>query len=172
MWTKSFLIAALIGGAVILSCHPSMRRTYQSDNAFERCFDKDYNPATDKAHKEICWSSWLEKRVYNQEDAKVRYAELRLNELSKGISIPGPPGPAGAFDKRPALTLDVDAPNKVSKALPAAPIVKPATAQCETSCKKSLDACENVCETDAGTNEDCKKGCNAGHQACTKSCFE
>ncbi len=172
MSTQSFLIVVFIAGAVAISCHPSMRRTYQSDNAFERCFDKDYNPATDKTDKEVCWSSWLDKRVYNQEDDKVRYGELRLKELSEGISVPGPPGPPGEFDKRPVPPRDVDAPVEAVKSVPAVRKVEPSTAPCETSCKKSLNACRNVCETDAGTNEECANGCDAGYRVCMKSCFE
>ncbi|MCP4678709.1 MAG: hypothetical protein GY854_25010 [Deltaproteobacteria bacterium] len=172
MSTKSFLLVTLIAGAVTASCGPSMRRTYQSDNAFERCFDKDYNPATDKVDKEVCWSTWLEKHVYNQEDDKTRYAELRLKELSDGISIPGPPGPAGAFDKRPAPPRDANAPDEGSKSVPAAQKEEPPSAPCETSCKKSREACRSACETDAGVNEDCARGCDAGYRACMKSCFE
>ena len=90
---KRFLVFGSILLVLAIACGPSLRRNYQSDNAFAKCFDTDYNPATSKAQKEACWTAWLETRVYNQQEDKIRYAKLRLDELSKGISVPGPPGP-------------------------------------------------------------------------------
>ncbi|MFO8073184.1 MAG: hypothetical protein R6V85_15035 [Polyangia bacterium] len=95
------LVAVAVAGGSWLSCGPSLRRTHQSDNAFLRCFDMDYNPGRSAEQKERCWSEWLEEHVYNQPEDKVAYAELRLEELAEGISVPGPPGPPGSFDERP-----------------------------------------------------------------------
>jgi hypothetical protein len=95
------LIAFAVAGGSWLSCGPSLRRTHQSDNAFLRCFDMDYNPGRSAEQKQRCWSEWLEEHVYNQPEDKTAYAELRLEELAEGISVPGPPGPPGSFDERP-----------------------------------------------------------------------
>jgi hypothetical protein len=92
---------ALVLTLSIPGCGPSLRRTYQSDNAFARCFDMDYNPTVSAEEKQVCWDRFLDRYVYNQPHDKIAYAELRLGELSKGISVPGPPGPPGAFHERP-----------------------------------------------------------------------
>ncbi len=64
---KSISIAVVLGVAIAvvvgMSCGPSLRRTYQSDNAFERCFDMDYNPGLSVDRKTECWTGWLEMRV-------------------------------------------------------------------------------------------------------------
>ena len=106
------LKGCLVGGACVLiwsSCGPSIRRTYQSDNAFERCFDLDFDPRTPKSEKSACWGTWLANHVYNQPDDKIRYAEMRRVEIAQGKSIPGPPGMPGTFDHRPRLLVDTDA---------------------------------------------------------------
>ena len=94
--------AALAAAAfAVASCGPSFRRTEQSDNAFTRCFDFDYRPGVAADEKTTCWRRWLDDHVYNQPEDKIAYAKLRLEELGRGVSIPGPPGPPGAFDERP-----------------------------------------------------------------------
>ena len=97
------LLAAL---GLFTACGPSIRRTYQSDMAFEHCFDLDYDPQSADADKSACWRVWLDDQIYNQPDDKIRYAELRRMEIAKGISIPGPPGMPGQFFKRPRLLVD------------------------------------------------------------------
>ena len=64
------LIASI---ALWSACGPSIRRTYQSDNAFEHCFDQDFDSQTADATKSACWGDWLSKHVYNQPDDKIRY---------------------------------------------------------------------------------------------------
>jgi len=96
-------VVALILVTAGLSCGPSFRRTYQSDNAFLRCFDMDYTPGITIEAKKLCWKTWLNEHVYNQPGDKINYARLRLDEIADGVSVPGPPGPPGEFDKRPAL---------------------------------------------------------------------
>ena len=114
MSIKRVLVTACIGlplGALCLTaCGPSIRRTYQSDMAFERCFDRDYDPQAPDDTKSECWRVWLDQQIYNQPDDKIKYAEMRRVELARGISIPGPPGPPGSFFKRPRLLVDASAP--------------------------------------------------------------
>ncbi len=101
---RQFIIAGFLGIAGLQTgCGPSLRRTYHSDNAFASCFAADYDPAVGVDDKVACWRSWLRGHVYNQPRDKIAYAELRLEELGQGISIPGPPGPPGRFDERPLL---------------------------------------------------------------------
>ncbi len=166
---KTISLIVLTTVVSILACGPSIRRTYQSDNAFARCFDMDYDPAQGQAEKKECWSTLLEKRIYNQEGDKVKYAELRLKELADGISIPGPPGPPGSFHERPKL------PQKAAKKAPmekTAPSSAPSTAKCEESCKQSLKACQGACSGDAGVADTCQAACETGYRACMKGCFE
>ena len=89
-----------VAGLAVASCGPSFRRTYESDNAFTRCFDLDYRPGVAAGEKTECWNAWLDRHVYNQPQDKIAYARLRLDELARGVSVPGPPGPPGAFDER------------------------------------------------------------------------
>jgi hypothetical protein len=167
---RAFLVAAILG--LIVSCGPSLRRTYESDNAFARCFDMDYDPGAAGRDKEICWTIWLEKRVYNQQEDKIRYARLRLEELEKGISVPGPPGPPGAFDKRPApepeTSVKLETRKKVKKAHAeeAAP-----GSECERVCKESLKTCRENCRTDAGVDNFCKNACDESYKTCMTQCF-
>ena len=113
----SLKTVGMIGGFGLLtsvllwaSCGPSFRRTYQSDTAFERCFDKDFDPHTPDGEKSACWGEWLAKYIYNQPDDKIRYAEMRRMEIAQGISVPGPPGMPGQFFKRPRLLVDAGPP--------------------------------------------------------------
>ncbi|MCP4600344.1 MAG: hypothetical protein GY847_07400 [Proteobacteria bacterium] len=182
MSSRKFLIITVVAAGLVASCGPSLRRTYESDNAFARCFDMDYNPGADKSDKEQCWASWLQKRTYNQQDDKIRYAELRLEELATGVSVPGPPGSPGAFDQRPKPSNDAgpaaDKEEMSSKSAVAEkgeadlPSGSQSTMKCEKTCKESLRVCQGVCATDAGVDQNCLKACDAGYRICMKGCFE
>jgi hypothetical protein len=156
---------------ILFSCGPSLRRTFQSDNAFARCFDMDYNPAASAEEKNSCWTTWLERRVYNQPVDKIEYARLRLEELAAGISIPGPPGPPGSFYVRPQITL-MDA--GVGAADSDGGTKHRATREyyeCVRSCLVSEKACQNACNHDGGVSSPgCLRACRAGNEACTKGC--
>ena len=176
------VVSALLAVALVVACGPSLRRTYQSDNAFVRCFDMDYNPARSADEKRQCWQTWLGEYVYNQPEDKIAYAELRLEEIADGISVPGPPGPDGAFDQRPippkpdgGVEPEVD-----EEPEPAEPEQPPAVEEadggtaelpgsdCEASCKKSYVPCSEACESEEG---ECAAACEAGYKACMRGCF-
>lgn len=176
-------IAFLLGLTIALACGPSLRRTFQSDNAFERCFDFDYNPAKAIDQKRTCWEDWITEHVYNQPPDKVAYAELRLAELERGISIPGPPGPEGAFDERPvppppdagaeqgapAVGLpDDESADAGADAALAEPLL-PAQ-ECEDRCKSSFKPCAEACDRDGAPS--CRAACDAGYRGCMRGCFE
>lgn len=186
----SALVCAAGAAALCLSCGPSLRRTYQSDNAFSLCFDMDYNPGVAAADKQACWQGWLDHRVYNQPDDKARYARLRLEELARGISIPGPPGPDGAFDQRPqpkrvphapsaasptGAPGDGDAPRRTLASSAEEPAEgaggPPPGSACEAGCKTSRVSCMDACAGDAGVDERCPNACDAGYRSCMKACF-
>ena len=191
---RSILVGAVLV-ALILSgpgCGPSLRRTEQSDNAFLRCFDGDYHPGRALAEKESCWSAWLERRVYNQPADKVAYAELRLTEIVDGISVPGPPGPPGAFHERTVATADGrsapgpedadevhvepavgegdagiavegDAGTDIDSSLPPGD-------RCARACRHAFEACGVRCG--AGGGAECRAACEAGYTSCMRSCFD
>lgn len=168
MSAKLLILSAVATALLVTFCGPSLRRTYQSDNAFERCFDMDYNPGKTVEDKTLCWQTWQQEYTYNQPADKISYAELRIDELAKGVSVPGPPGPAGAFDKRPLPEKGVDfvpdaSPDQDAAAYPTEP--------CEQTCRDSMNACRITCQTDAGINAKCTEACDAGYKACMKSCF-
>jgi hypothetical protein len=172
------IIAALVTAA-FPGCGPSLRRTEQSDNAFLRCFDMDYHPGRTADEKETCWSRWLERRVYNQPPDKVAYAELRLREIGKGISVPGPPGPPGSFHERPAPAaggraissagIDGGADAVDLAAGDAGPIPLPGD-DCAGACREAFGACGARCAGDSGTDR--QAACEAGYTSCMRSCFE
>jgi hypothetical protein len=172
-------------------CGPSLRRTEQSDNAFLRCFDGDYHPGRAAAEKGACWSAWLERRVYNQPADKVAYAELRLDELAAGISVPGPPGPAGAFHERPVASALESAPETGDadggSAGPAAGSADagidaagdggvgvdgplPPGDRCARACRRAFEVCGARCGDGAGP--ECRAACEDGYTSCMRSCFE
>ena len=169
MSLKKTPFIAVVVAALLLSCGPSLRRTYESDNAFARCFDMDYNPGKDAGEKRICWQAWLDERVFNQPADKIRYAKLRLDELGKGISIPGPPGEAGSFDQRPTPKKESAPPSKAAVQQP--PQTTSPTETCEKNCRGSFSACRASCESDGGVNMGCAETCDSGYKACMKSCF-
>lgn len=176
--------ATLIVVLLLLGCGPSQRRTYQSDNAFARCFDRDYNPEVNLVQKKNCWSNWLMSHQYNQPDDKTKYARLRLSEIADGVSIPGPPGPPGSFDQRPSIPANItaeaetDAGPKPMATDPPLPL--PKSASCEASCRESFKSCADACHSaapassspDGGVVNPCNKACEAGYQACMKACFQ
>jgi len=180
------LVAASVvlatAGVALEGCGPSIRRTYQSDNAFVRCFDMDYNPGRSIDEKRECWQTWVGEHVYNQPEDKVAYAELRLEEIADGISVPGPPGPDGAFHERPvppAPDAGVE-PAPEPKPEPAEPKPDPVeegdagpaelpASDCEASCKKSYVPCSEACAEAAG--DECAAACEAGYKSCMRDCF-
>jgi hypothetical protein len=178
-----WLLPILLAVAIAAACGPSIRRTYQSDNAFQRCFDFDYNSAKSSDDKRECWSTWLDEYVYNQPEDKVAYAELRLKEIADGISVPGPPGPNGSFDRRPEPVKDVEPTGEaVEPAAPAdqEPDAGPAedgdggaaelpAGDCEAACKSSYTPCNESC-AEAESNE-CSTACEAGYKSCMRNCF-
>ncbi len=176
-WTipLSFLLAVLIAAA----CGPSIRRTHQSDNAFERCFAMDYRPGAPDTDKETCWTTWLADHVYNQPGDKVRYARLRLDELAKGVSTPGPPGPPGQFDLRPAPSPDAGVGQAVTGTLkgastPPSPgeiiATSDDTSLCPSDCDFVFQTCKASCHSDAGLNEGCAGACATSRTACLDLC--
>jgi hypothetical protein len=165
-------VCAASGAAAIASCGPSIRRTYQSDNAFTRCFDLDYRPGVAALEKAGCWRHWLDDHVYNQPDDKIEYAALRLEELANGISVPGPPGPPGAFHVRPNPTSEevapvADAPGADGGVDGGSAAVATGLA-CEEPCRSSLAACRGSC----GGAAACVTACEDGYRACMRSCFQ
>jgi len=175
-WKTAILVCAAAGAVAIASCGPSIRRTYESDNAFIRCFDLDYRPGIAALEKAGCWRHWLDHHVYNQPDDKVEYAALRLEELANGISVPGPPGPPGVFHVRPALISE-----NVATSVPAADeqaadggvdggtAIAVSGLACEEPCRSSLAACRSACGAGAAR---CTAACDEGYRACMRSCFE
>lgn len=172
--TGFFLLSVVLLAA---ACGPSIRRTHQSDNAFERCFDMDYRPGAPDAEKESCWNTWLSEHVYNQPGDKIRYARLRLDELSEGISTPGPPGPPGEFDRRPDTPPDagVGTVSGASSQRAGAPAQKVVVTSddpplCRSDCDFVFQTCEASCESDAGLNEGCAEACATSRRACLDLC--
>lgn len=161
----------------VSGCGPSIRRTYQSDLAFTRCFDRDYDPDIGAFAKHDCWERWKAEQVINQPSDKLAYADLRLRELDAGVSVPGPPGPPGRFADRPAPDLETPTAARPQKAAPkAAPesATSAPSAGCREGCRQSLFACQKSCATatppDAAATSPCGGACDAGFTACMKSC--
>jgi len=175
---KTFCLGTVIAILVLSACGPSQRRTYQSDNAFARCFDRDYNPEISLVQKKNCWSDWLMGRQYNQPDDKTKYAKLRLAEIAEGISMPGPPGPPGSFNERPSPPPQTSAPQsnaQVTEKESATSSPAPTSAHCEEGCRVSFQSCSQECpgETvDAGAINPCKNACDKGYRSCMKTCFK
>ena len=176
-------VTAAIAVALFVACGPSFRRTYESDNAFERCFGMDYNPSVSVEEKTECWIEWLGDRVYNQPEDKISYARLRLNELEGGVSIPGPPGPEGAFDARPAAEADSDDERDSDRyagpvEVDAGPAERDAgldsqapVTECEKECKTAFSTCRQECASDAGVSDDCLGACEREYRPCMQRCF-
>jgi hypothetical protein len=180
-WKTAILVCAASGAVAMVSCGPSIRRTYESDNAFTRCFDLDYRPGVAAREKADCWRHWLENHVYNQPEDKTEYAALRLEELANGVSIPGAPGPPGAFNVRPTPTSESGDQSVSSAELSVADAGVdggPTAADmrglaCEEPCKASLAACRAACGGGTSTGAStCAAACDQGYRACMRACFE
>ena len=178
----SLLLTVGFAVALAVACGPSLRRTYQSDNAFKRCFDFDYNPRKSVGQKRDCWETWLADHVYNQPADKVTYAELRLEEIADGISVPGPPGPEGEFDRRPEPPLpepDAGTPepaedtpvaaDEADAGVDGAPATTMPEQECEQRCKSSFTPCAEACGEPGP--ESCRAACDAGYRGCMRGCF-
>lgn len=167
------IVSLALTVALTLACGPSIRRTFQSDNAFERCFDMDYRPGTTPDDKTACWSTWLEEHVYNQPGDKTQYARLRLDELAKGISVPGPPGPPGSFYERPTLDPDAGvsaAPTESSAKVLATTEDAGAPDPCADNCYEVAETCRTACRADTGMDEVCKVACDKSLAKCLSFC--
>jgi hypothetical protein len=174
------LLCAAAAVAAAVACGPSFRRTFQSDRAFTRCFDLDYRPGVAADAKSACWRRWLDDHVYNQPEDKIEHARLRLEEIANGISVPGPPGPPGAFHERSTPTRDAEEPVELPEARAAAdggpdggPGVDERGLACEEPCRSSLAACRSACGVGRRPGaEACGAGCEDGYRSCMRSCFE
>lgn len=166
-----FIVIAVAG------CGPSLRRTYQSDRAFASCFDRDYDADIELANKRSCWETWLEKRVVHQPSDKVAYAQLRLREIDAGVTVPGPPGPQGKFDQRPAPeipALKAAPPASSPESTPVGTDDPAPGKACREGCRQSLLACRNACHDTQNPQSEsevlCSSACDSGFTACMKSC--
>jgi hypothetical protein len=181
-------LPGLLIAVAAVGCGPSLRRTEQSDNAFLRCFDMDYQPGRTADEKRDCWGRWLERRVHNQPADKLAYAELRLAELADGISVPGPPGPPGAFHERPeaireAWSEPVPGSGDEVRVEPRAgegggegdagpdiDLSHPPGDRCARACRHVFGLCGVRCE--ARSDPGCRGDCEADYTACMRACFE
>ena len=184
MSRAKWILVTAVAIALVAACGPSIRRTYQSDNAFARCFDMDYNPARSTDEKRVCWETWLGEYVYNQPADKVAYAELRLDEIGDGISVPGPPGPEGAFDQRPEPPRpdggvaaedhgepapEEEPPVAAGETEGDAGVTSLPESDCESMCKRSFVPCSEACAE--AESEGCAAACEAGYKSCMRDCF-
>jgi hypothetical protein len=73
-----------LASALLLSiaCGPSLRQAQRSVESYEQCYGADFNPEVSLERRQRCWSDWLQNRSEADPPERVRYAQMRLEQLA------------------------------------------------------------------------------------------
>lgn len=122
---------------------------------YEQCYGADYDPSVTLEARRACWTDWLRDRVETDPPERVRYAEMRLEQLgSDGTTRPIPdPTP------EPPATYEHEYPRTPPSGYP--------TSGCTPLCNDRWAGCNTRC---AMKDKDCTMACEAAYRTCTGGC--
>lgn len=149
---RSVLVSCLF---VSIACGPSLKQAQRSTERYEQCYGADYDPAVSIEQRRQCWSSWLDERVEDYPPERVRYAQMRLDQLSiDGATRPLPD---------PKLTP----PATFEHQYPRSPPAEYPTSACTPLCNDHWAACNSHCVM---KDKDCVMACEAAFRICIGGC--
>lgn len=140
---------------VSIACGSSLRQAQRSVERYEQCYGADYNPEVTLEQRKECWGNWLQSRVESDPPERIRYAEMRLVQLSVDGSTRPLPDPT----PEPPPTYE----HKYPRGPPA---VYP-TMACTPLCNDRWAECNTHCEM---RDKSCKAACEAAYRICLEGC--
>ena len=138
-----------------IACGSSLKQAQRSVERYEQCYGADYNPEIGLDQRRSCWSSWLQDRVESDPPERVRYAEMRLAQLSANGETRALPDPT----PEPPPTYVHEYPRRVPGGYP--------TSACTPLCNDKWAECNTHCEM---KDKDCAMACEAAYRICIGGC--
>lgn len=137
------VFGALLVGAGMLACGPSVQFIYEGNIRFEHCYRLDLDSRIVASHRKACWEDWLARYPRAQTRDRLEYAKRRIDSLAAGdgatlsLHLPELNEPQAASTVTPTAPLPanvhVPPPARVTPAVQAAPLAAPAAANPTTS---------------------------------------
>jgi hypothetical protein len=144
----SFLLASI-------ACGPSLKQAQRSTERYEQCYGADYDPIVTLEQRRSCWRAWLRDRVENDPPERVRYAEMRLAQLTLDGGT------------RPLPDPMAEPPPIYEHEYPRSPPSEYPTSGCTPLCNDHWAQCTSHCEM---KNKDCTMACEAAYRICEGGC--
>jgi hypothetical protein len=138
-----------------IACGPSLKQAQRSTARYEQCYGADYDPSVTLERRQSCWSAWLHDRIETDPPERVRYAEMRLEQLSAGEPTRPIPDP----EAEPRPTYEHKYPRSRPAAYP--------TSACTPLCGDHWADCNAHCKM---KDKDCTVACEAAFRICIGGC--
>ncbi len=139
-----------------IACGPSLKQVQRSEQAYEQCYGADYDPAVSPNQRRACWANWLQARSSAEPPERVRYAEMRLEQLaidSTTRPLPGDDAP----EPLPAYEHEYPRP----------PPGEYQQSGCNPLCNDRWARCNGYCEMKDKT---CVAACESEFRVCVDGC--
>jgi hypothetical protein len=147
------LLAFCLLGSI--ACGPSLKQAQRSTERYEKCYGADYDPSIALEQRQECWRTWLRGRVDADPPDRVRYAEMRLAQLSSDGSARALPSAV----PEPPQSHQHEYPRSVPSGYP--------KSACTPLCNDQWVRCNDQC---AMTDKDCTVACEASYRICIGGC--
>ena len=138
-----------------LACGPSLQQAQASEERYEQCYGADYDPSVTLEQRQQCWRAWLDARVEGDPPERVRYAEMRLQQL------------AGDHSTRPLPNPTPSPPPTYVHEYPRSPPSVYPTSSCAPLCNDRWAECNSHCQM---KDKDCVMACEAAYRVCIEGC--
>ncbi len=139
-----------------IACGPSLKQAQIRDDAYEQCYGADYNPAVSTDQRRACWSSWLQSHAADETPERIRYAEMRLEQLTldgatrllpTDVAPSPPPTYEHEYPRAPPGEYQLSGCN---------PLCNDRWARCNSHCEMKDKTCVAACESEFRV---CVDGC-------------
>jgi hypothetical protein len=140
---------------VSIACGPSLKQAQRSTEYYEQCYGADFDPSVTPDQRRGCWSRWLEEQADNQPPERIRYAEMRLQQLA----VDGSTRPLPHQEPEPIPAREHE--------YPRAPPGEYHTAPCIPLCNDRWAGCNTYCDM---KDKNCVAACESEFRVCVNGC--
>jgi hypothetical protein len=186
-------VLAVLSGAILLRCGPSVSTIYEGNIRFEHCYRLDLDHHIAPTHRAECWREWADRYTYGQTRDRLEYARRRMSALNSGDttrpelrldlpdgatpdSSPEVPVPTSVHASPPPLLVspkpDAEAPAAASDASAPDAGPQPPGAECIADCRQTWKDCDDSCATDAAPKSRACKSCSTDYGRCVQRCLK
>ena len=140
---------------VSIACGPSLKQGQRSVEYYEQCYGADYDPMVTPDQRRNCWRTWLSDYAEEQPPERIRYAEMRVAQLTvDGSTRPLP-------DPQPAIATPIE------HKYPRQPPTQYQTSGCDLLCNDRWAGCITYCEL---RDKACTAACESEFRVCKDGC--